>query len=183
MSNLLPELEKKNLRKEYLARILVLFLLMLLVTFILASVYLLPSYFSSKDKARLTEERVVFLKSYSDKNKETNPDLILRETKEKLDILSKDSNLITLSQAIKKIIQKRPSAIKLDAFVYRTISPTELRLSVSGIAKDRDSLINFTDLLKEDRDFSGVKLPVSNLAPNKNIDFTINITLNLENDV
>jgi hypothetical protein len=183
MSNLLPELEKKNLRKQYLARIFSVFLLMLLITFVLASVYLLPSYFSSMDKARLTEERVVFLKSYSDKNKETNPDQILRETKEKLDILSKDSNLITISEAIKKIIQKRPLAIKLDAFAYRTISPTELSLSISGIAKNRDRLINFTDLLEEDRDFFEVKLPVSNLAPNKNIDFTIDITLNLESDV
>lgn len=52
-------------------------------------------------------------------------------------------------------------------------------VQITGISKNRDSLIKFVNTLKQDPIFSGATLPYSSLAKQDNLSFTLNLVINL----
>lgn len=54
-------------------------------------------------------------------------------------------------------------------------------VQISGVSKNRDSLIKFINILKQDTAFTGATFPYSSLAKQDNLGFTLNMILNLKN--
>lgn len=48
---------------------------------------------------------------------------------------------------------------------------------ISGVAADRESLVDFSSSLEDIEDFVSAEIPLSNLAKDRNIPFTINVVL------
>ena len=48
---------------------------------------------------------------------------------------------------------------------------------ISGVASNRDSLVTFSTLLKESKLFADVLVPVSSLTKDKNLPFSMNISI------
>ncbi|PIP86648.1 hypothetical protein COV42_00155 [Candidatus Campbellbacteria bacterium CG11_big_fil_rev_8_21_14_0_20_44_21] len=179
MPNLLPQNNKKKIREEYLLRLLALVLVFSFITFLLASVFFLPSYFLSKNKAGLASEKISFLKSYVEKTQKSGLSEDVISTNLKIKTLSFPEK-IKFHLSIRSILDKKAAPIRITSLVLRSINDEKKSLFVGGIASDRDSLIDFTESLKTINDFSAVNLPVSNLAKNKDIDFNIELKFSQE---
>lgn len=54
-------------------------------------------------------------------------------------------------------------------------------VQISGISKNRDTLTKFINILKQDLLFSGASFPYNSLAKQDNLDFTLNLQVNLKN--
>jgi len=177
MSNLILEKDKKKIRSEYLGRLLIVILSATLLLFVLSILLILPSFVISRDKTETVEERLSFLRDYTERQKDKELPLIIQETKEKIDLLSqKESEKVF--DIIKIITENEGNGILLESFSFRALPDGEYQSSISGISQNRDTLIAFRRRLESQKKFAEVNLPISNLA--ESIDLEFSMTLNIE---
>ena len=172
MFHLLPEKEKKALEAEYHYRLSLVLLIFILGTLVAGSVFLLPSYLLSERK----------LSDISFRNDQVKKEIQAKTDPEVSDFLtSLKSNLAALkpgetnpkfSILMKEITDKKPSGISINDIQWDNKT-----LVAGGIAGDRETLLGFSRDLQSVSDFSKVDLPISDFAKNKDIDFTLTITL------
>jgi len=80
------------------------------------------------------------------------------------------------NQTISTLISNIERQKSVDVFINTyEIYNKEKRLVVRGIAKDRNTIINFADILRQNPVFKSVDLPISSLAENTNNSFSLNI--------
>jgi len=176
MSNLLSPKDKKKVKREYLLRLVVLVLLALGLTFLIIFIASIPSYFLSEHKVSVASDRIDFLESLIKESQASDSTDELTFTNEKIKSL-RDSREFDLSGAIQFVLTKKTSSIKITALSIKTMSDVERELIVKGIAQNRESLISFSDGLKSINRFVDVDLPISNLAKNIDIEFSLKIKL------
>jgi hypothetical protein len=176
MFHLLPDKEKKTLEREYRYRLLLVGLCFVLATLVVASVFLFPSYILSKRKL----DDVTFRNTQMKKSihAKTDPALanFLSTLKDNLSALKSTSQMASSSVLIKDITDKKSSGIYLNQFSISNEGTTESIL-LSGKASNRDNLIHFYRDLQGDAHFSKVDLPISDFAKDKDISFTITISV------
>lgn len=171
MYKLLPEMAREKVGREYLLRRTVVMLAALVLVLVVAVVGLLPSYVLSK--ARQKEIASLSAGGESpDKSLETwvsGLNLRLKTLAPKLD---RDRP----AEIFADIIKERGSGVKLTDFSWiKSEKGTEL--SVSGVARDRQALLSFESRLQALGQFTGVSLPVSNLAKDRDIGFEVKLSL------
>jgi hypothetical protein len=179
--NILPNEEKKNLRKEYWMRFSTMILNITALTSIVASFLLFPSYFLSKSKENLVESK---LETFNNEN----PDV----TNNNIDKITSNINskLVTLNTAgvpyqisdkvLGNILSSRTNGITFSQILFnkKTTGGGEVStMEVYGTAANRDSLRNFKTALDNNPSFSEVNLPISNFLEKSNLNFTISITM------
>jgi Tfp pilus assembly protein PilN len=175
--NLLPITEKESLKKGFKLRSVILASLILVCVFVLGIAMLLPSYFLamgnlSKDSSGYT--------SGMENSTSTKELLVLpQEIDMKVKQLQASNSNVFVSDCFAKIIKPLPLGVRLDSISFSRgqsyKEKTGVIVLVSGVATDRDSLVSYVTLLKENSSFSNVDMPVSSLAKNKNLPFSINI--------
>ena len=182
MTNLLPLVEKKNIKQEYRMRVYIVSLLFLSVLIIIAIVSLLPLYISSLSKLNdIRSQMEVEKQKASYAAEEQDPIKITREVNAKLAILGKkDSALPQSSNLITTIVGYKPDNIKINAIFYDR-GLAEGKILLNGIAEDRETLLSFLKLLEGEKIFTKVDLPISSFVKEKDIEFSIKITTKVEN--
>lgn len=175
MFNLLPDSLKDQIKSDYKLRRLTVFLIILISVQTIVFILLVPSWLISYYK----ENALIFRlekTSHSELSYDAN------EIKNKIKVINNEVNLLNtaleypkLSPLIDYILTKRNPSIKLESFTYN--GGKTWTLTVQGISATRESLVAMVDNLKQSGLFKNVDLPVSNLAKNKNIDFSITMTI------
>ncbi len=174
---LLPEEQKNKLIKQYRLRLFFIALSALCVFVGVGFFSLLPSYFavhSEEDNIvglRNTVGKSISLKSDKDLEKTLSD---IKQNISALKIPEKDAISI-----IGDIVKVRPDGVRLNDINFGSYTATSSAVSILGVSSDRPSLILFSRKLKENPKFSSVDLPISNLAKDSDINFNINIALNI----
>ncbi len=181
MINLLPPGDKTEIKKEYLARFAAVLAFALFFSLIIAIVFLLPSLFLVNSQAQNYGRQVSLSKQRLALSEAAGAISAVQELNAKLKIFDgRRNDSAGVTEVIGKIIGGAPRGIKLNAFSYgaRTAKKGHERsVSVRGAASSRKKLLQFMDGLKNDPAFEDVKSPPSNLLKERNIDFSILITL------
>ncbi len=175
MANLLPENKKKEIRKEFFARIIVVFFVFSFLSICVSIGLIFPSTIlldikqtESRVSAKIFEETI----DLNDNNVAIN---ILKRENSKLKALQiKDE--INFSQILEIILDEQPSTIAINTFYYNsTINDDKknIKLTIRGVADRRSDLIDFVDVLEREDIFSQVDFPVSNLTKGRGIDFSL----------
>lgn len=203
MINLLPYIEKVEIRSQYKMRLWTVIAVMVSVLVTSALIPLIISYFT-------VSYNVVFINGIADKLaksesfKET--DAVVKTLKKidrkvvllndplglssRQNILGAFSSIFTIVDDINKT-QKESLAIKQISYDQITkkgkAAPKTTTgdtkdsgihvLNIKGRSSNRDNLLFFIKKLEEDKNFLNIDSPVSNLVNNLNIDFTLTITL------
>lgn len=167
----LPNKEKDVLRREYFVRILIVGCFMLSVAGVIGMIFLYPSFSSA-----LSTKKSALLSVVEDKTDEN----IISMSKE----LSFDNRLLMffgtqeqellLSSVINEIVSVRGS-VRLKSLNIERVSTTSVAIVVSGIASTRQSLLSFKNRLESSMPGSMVELPVSELADQTDIKFSLAI--------
>jgi len=133
---------------------------------------LLPSFFLSKAKESAVFDQATLLKQKSDIETANTLQNIVSQTKQQLAVLGfEDSSSIT-SIIVASALSHKPEGIFLKSIFLESTSEG-VSLSVGGVARSRGELTRFVSALEEDPLFREVTFPVSNLAKENNINFTI----------
>lgn len=177
MANLITEKQKKVVLEEYLLRLwsVILSLICLAGLFLLA--YMIPYYFSLLKKDIIISEQ---LKSViSTENKENVGESVnrvagrLNDQMRAVEIYS--DNTAMPSVLLSKVLENKSSNVSINRLSFKALNVSEAQILVSGVAKNRQALVNFVSDLKSNGGFASVESPVSDFAKDSNISFTVTI--------
>lgn len=180
MINVLPEQQKKELKREYIFRLIATYFFLFGILSVLATLLLLPTYILSKSKESFLNNELVRLD-------EENPDLSLDELKNiisdintKLVLLDSEENKIITQDVLSKFLLISRKNIEIHKIFYSRPEGKTQVLEVSGLAKDRSSLSQYKSALEESNLYTKVDLPISNFV--EKVDINFNIKLELKSD-
>lgn len=183
MINLLPLREKTKVRNEYLARISVVSMFFLLIAILIGGVLLVPIIVSSSNKKGELQEKLALIKINIAKDADRSAAAI-KDFRSRLAVLNKKVGTDRApSQIFEKIIFEKTisqggESVNLGGFSYeKTFDKTGFMVRINGTANDRKSLLNFVKALQDDGGFKEVKVPVSDFAKGKNLEFSLEITI------
>ncbi|MCC6290629.1 hypothetical protein IT398_00975 [Candidatus Nomurabacteria bacterium] len=112
-------------------------------------------------------------------SKETNDnDLALKEATRTL-VIARNVKKSSATAWWEAVFPNRTSGLIITDwqwFADNTSGPAHV--SIAGRASQRQALIDFVTTLKQDKIFSTVESPISNLIKNRDLDFTIELTIN-----
>lgn len=175
MINLLPPNVKKRVVIEYWVRVvsvwfmLISFVLMLGVLVMLPVYVLIGTQISVKEKAATeASERVDSYENVSDELINAN-----KEAKYVVD----ESRYSLFSEYVYLFERLQESEIKIKEIGLNRIGDQISPIRLSGEATDRQALASFRDRILAQEGVKDVDLPISNLAQDRNISFTLTIIL------
>jgi len=172
---LLPLQDRKNLRSEYYIRLLIVAFCMASVVFVSGSILLLPAYWGARSEEQQQLKAIADLKQSKDKGndlaiaKELSSDLVV------LEMLDKTFREERPSAVIDRVVALRKD-IELNMIAYSNLGNNSFGLVLQGIAPTRNSLLSFKDRLNDLGKDVRTNLPISELAKNADIPFTLKIT-------
>lgn len=177
MFNLLPENLKKKITREYKLRLTIIILAFVISTQVFLLVFLFPSwllsFYRGKDFLVRSDEINRFL-SAEDVSSTISYIKVLNS---KLKIIDENQNYPELIPVLNSVLKERTSNIRINGISYTVNSANSGVLTLSGIGGSRESLVSFSKKIKEIEFFKKVDLPLSNLAKDKDIEFSININI------
>lgn len=180
MFNVLTDKFKKEIQSQYKRRRIVVFLWAIIFLQIIFLFFISPSYiflvYQEKDlKASETPS------STNDNADLNNSDIakISENLNNELSFMATTMESNTFNSAVAEIISLKNHSIQLKNFTYQTVSATTSIISLMGKAFTREDLLSFSKKIESDSMFYNIDLPVSNFAKNKNIDFSMNISVHI----
>lgn len=172
MINLLPESQESVVMGEYRRRLIVVTLSLFTFVCFLSLLFLLPSFILSGVKLKSLSERAAL---FSDKKlEEGDSAAALTRLEGQVALMKTRQERRDVGTLIDTVIARKGGLVVLKGFSYERRGETS-KLDVNGTAKTRAALIAFVDRLKEQKEFSEVYSPVSNLVKDRDIDFTVQI--------
>ncbi len=173
MRNLLTDQTKHRLRAKYLNSLFFIMFLLLSTAIIIGAGALVPSYLLSQSRKSVVENKANLVKKGL---KQREPELsteALKFARSEIGLLSESKGEKLFSDRLRRILEKKPPGISITSFSYVAGSDEEGSLNISGTALSREDLLSLERGLKNEPDFTSVVLPVSNLAKEKDISFSL----------
>ncbi|MDP2705219.1 MAG: hypothetical protein U1D31_02645 [Patescibacteria group bacterium] len=176
MFNLLPEIEKKNIRTIYNDRRMVLSLLLLTITGVIAFLLIIPSFIMTKAKEAETVSQVGLLReALASKDVDDLNNAITVARDEIKALQETNGSTLSVHDLFLKVLSHKSANIRVTGLLYGTVGEKH-EIVVNGIARDRESLLTFAQEIGKEQVFSDISLPVSNFAKNKDIEFSFSVT-------
>ena len=172
MINLIPPSAKKAIIREYYIRAVTVWMALVLAALCIVAVLCLPAYVL----VQLQETNVTssFAKMQEDSGAFLEASNVIEETNKTARSLDEVYSIQPLLPVIAHIQSLAPSGIIFDEIVISRAKDHSVEtVTVSGEAATRESLASYRDALRSDEKFSDVTLPLSNLAKNEEVPFTI----------
>lgn len=178
MFDFLPSDFKIKARRIYRGRLLLLYVCVGCLIFLISFFLLLPSQMLALAKKKSLEGELSALKqSLSIKGNNTVENFV-DVSKEKMSVIERTESVKLFTDSLAEFFLYYTPGISLHSLIFERTEKQNI-IRVSGIAKTRDSLLDFSKSLKSNHRFESVDLPVSNLARNKDIDFSITVMENI----
>lgn len=174
MDNLLPEEEKKLIRREFKFRIMGVFLLLCFTIEIFGLAFLLPAYIYSSTRESLAKVKKESLGKLKDEDEKTFTEL--KKLQGRIVFLM-PSEHISFSRSVGKALSHVDNNVRLQSIKLDVKDSENHTLIVKGRADSRQALLDFSSALKHEQDVESVDIPVSSFADNSNIDFTATISI------
>ena len=177
--NVLPEEEKRVIRKEYWMRFFIIFMNLVALIGVFAVLLLFPSYFLSKLKTNLIEERIESFNKENSDLIDNNIDKIILDINSKLKVLNANNKDSQFGYNIlNNLLSSRTEGIYFSQIFFNDKTVESLpTLELRGVATSRDALRNFKTALDGDPSYAEVNLPISDFLEKSNLDFTISIKI------
>jgi hypothetical protein len=181
MINLVPPTAKKKIIAEYWVRVVSVWLLILSVMLFVVSLFLLPVYVlvtsqvnvyasSANEATAKVAEYDLSASALAQTNVQSQALFELRHMKKFSDLIENFNSLMGTEIVVTSMEFKR-SGMKLDSVL------------INGQAKDRKALADYRDNLLKLSEVKDVHLPIANLAKDRDITFSISVTLSDEDKI
>lgn len=174
MINLIPPSAKKSIVFEYWKRVIGVWLCLLSLALVILSVFLLPTYIALRSEIIFLEETMT-----AGVHRVSNYDISATElvtASNQAKQLLENNATTTPSDLIKVLNQYAGASVALNSFQF-TKMESQPAITLSGVADSRLALAQFRDAVTADRHFTTVNLPISNLIKDKDLLFSMEITL------
>lgn len=174
----LPQIERNKLKREYRIRASVVSLFVLSVVMIIGIAALFPTFISSKIVEKNELARIAEINKT---NNESGLEIIKTQLNRDNILMNSVEDAVstpTFYTAVKDIVTAKGS-VKLYSIAVTGFSTTTIDVVIQGLAPSRDSLIAFKNRLETSLPGSSANLPLSDLAKNKDIQFSLKFTYSI----
>ena len=175
MINLIPPTAKKKIVLEYWTRVVSVWFLTWSATLVLGAFVMIPTYVlinlqvsSFSDSAATASQKIATMQDVS-------KDLTVANNQAKA--LIDSFKFSSLSDSAKQFTQLENSDLTLSQISIGRTKEGVGPVMLSGEASNRQALADFRDRLLASPQVDGVDLPISNLAKDKDIQFTLTVTM------
>ncbi len=182
MFNLLPEKVRSKIKKEYLFRrgiVVMIFVISLQVLFL---VMILPTWFVTIYKERVVRDEADKMNKYLSTLNMGPVNEKIKAINQKMSILNNALEYQSVTPFFDIVLSRKTESIFINRLAYTFTSPTSATIVVDGVSANRESLVGFVKSLERTGKFIAVDLPISNLAKDKNISFSLKITVDTKPD-
>lgn len=177
MFNLLPNNLKDKIRSEYRLHFVIVAFLFIIFLQVTHLVFLFPSWLIS-----LNKEKEVILQSEKSNRSSLDSQINLinstiKSINTKLNVINSTLEYPKVVPLIDGILAQKTNDIHIKAIQYTSSKNTSVKINLTGVSATRESLVLFVKKLEESKLFNNVDLPISNFTKDKDIDFSINMTI------
>jgi len=170
----LPNSEKGSLVREYRVRALIVLIFFISVSLVVGIASLFPAYIYSSIEERIHLRQVADLQKTSDDATVTAIQKQLLASSALLNTVSSNINSNIYAKVVSSIVALRGNIV-LTSFALEHPSANTVTAVVSGVAGTRDDLLAFKARLQSLPGKTSVDLPLSTLAQDSKISFSIQI--------
>ena len=176
MINLIPPTARKKVLTEYWVRATSVWLLIFSVSCLAVSVFLLPVYVLVNSQIDIYASSAHEASSkITEFDASASTIVAVNNKKKKLFTLKQNKQF---SEIISVLDSTHGKEILIEGMEFKRQGPSINTLLLNGYATDRKSLADFRDALMSIPNAKEVDLPISNLAKDKDIRYSITITFN-----
>lgn len=176
MFNFLPEKERKELRSEYKTRRWAVVFIFIALSGLVSVLLFAPTY------TFFYLEKEYLIKTLETTQKDSK-NIVSPEFFEKLKKVSKDveslnshTEEIFVTDLIEMVLLSKPEFVSITNFAFQKNSNKKtLDVSLSGYAKNRDVLLEFSEKLKNKDYVTDVNIPLSSFTREEDLDFSLQI--------
>lgn len=173
MVNLLPPPVKASVIRAYYLRLGALTLLLISLALLVGGLLLLPSYFLAQASAENGERYLVALEETVGLKERAGAGATMSALAERVRILKEYAGTPMTTSLVDTVVGAKPKSVSINRISWEASTAT---VKVSGTAATRDALLAYVAALEESPLLSGVVLPLSQLASDRTIPFSISAT-------
>ncbi|MBP9802777.1 MAG: hypothetical protein KBD14_00495 [Candidatus Pacebacteria bacterium] len=175
MINLIPNEEKKKIRKDFYMRVVIVSFFVLGIAILISNIMLTPALFYASLEKKLISEQ--FAKDENklafDLNQENKNAVESLESKITLIKQARDNKFLVSAKVVDNLLNKKINGILINEINY-TKDPNKGNLiNIRGKASSRERLLTFKNSLASDPNFKNVDLPISNFIKSTDIEFSL----------
>ena len=104
---------------------------------------------------------------------------MVKSINQKLNVIDSSFDYLKITPIINTILSNKTKLIYINSLAYTSNSSTTVTFSINGISGTRESLVSFKKDLDKTALFKNIDLPISNLAKDKDIDFSMIMTMTI----
>lgn len=177
MINLIPIKEKKEIKKDFYYRFLIVFFAMLILLIFISLIAILPVYFVSYEKKISINKKLEIQKNETMPEIDQKAQTAIKNLNARLDLLEKarQNKYVFSEKVIKEIVHQKVSGIKINRIFYENNSLESKKINIMGLAQNREQLLLFRKALENGPFFKEVDLPISNFVKGRDIQFHLNL--------
>ncbi len=177
MFNLIPQDLKEEIKKDYKLKRLILIFLFIIFVEVSLLIFLFPTWLISFYKEKDVVSRSKEIKDASLGNTASETINTIKSLNSKLGAINNTLEYPKLNPLVKYILSKKTSFISINRIVYTRKGETAATMNLGGVSATRESLLSFVKSLEDGKVFKKVDLPISNFAKDRNLNFSINISI------
>ncbi len=183
MSNLLPQQEKAFILRLYRKRFLTTVLFGAGVFSLIGIGLLLPSYLLSKNNEAILMQKQEILSGRETSTIARSLAASIASINKKLGVFSNSLPASPIvGDVLQPILSVQGSGVHLADVGVEAASSADApaKIKLSGTAESRETLLAFTDRIKQLPNFTAVDLPIMSFIKNANVTFTISAAVSLK---
>lgn len=177
MVNILPNKQQRALYVRYYTQLFSTFFLVVAAAVMLGAVLLVPSYFLAQEEAKLLRQSADAQLQRLTLGGSTNEGQVMQTLEEAVSLLQTYEHDSVVTKAIVAVTAVTPSGVTLQKVRILT-GDSGGSVTLSGTANTRAGLVEFVSELQRKSIFSNVSVPVSDLAAEEDLNFSLSFTLN-----
>lgn len=177
MFNLLPDNLKSNIRAEYKLHKFILILTFVIFIQVSFLIFLFPSWLISLYREKEVTAQIEEINQSPVAINANSISSIIKSTNTKLKVINTTLEYPRLVPFIETIIAKKSENIHLVGIMFVNNGKSTGTFSLEGLSSTREALVSFVKNLESSGVFKKVDLPVSNLAKDKDIKFSMSLTV------
>lgn len=180
MFNLLPDSLKAEIINEYKLRLFIVSLFFVVFVELSFIVLLFPSLVISYYREKEVETRVAALEKSSGVANANSIRPIIKSLNSDLAIIDKTLQYSEAIPIIDIVLFKKTNSIHITDISYISLASSTATIVVQGVSVTRDALVNFKKSLEDSNSFINIDLPISNLAKDRDIKFSMTMVSNVK---
>jgi len=175
MINLIPPDAQKQVKREYKIRVASVWLYLLGSAFLIIAILYAPTYVLLRSQLSSFSEEYAQANTQDETFKEL--ETAINAANETAKLLNTSSNMVLFSTIISELESLTTNGVDITNFMMSREGSVVNSIVINGDAVSRSSLSSFRDAIEASELFESATLPLSNFAKDRDIPFSITITL------